>query len=75
MGALIRMIKGFFSTIGSLIDFIVSFFQDLVYIIKLFADLVIQLPSMIGWLPTTVISLLVTAFGILVILRVLGRDG
>lgn len=64
-------IGDFFTTV---FEIVIKLFNDIVYIIKLLADLVPQLPNYFSWLPAEVIALLVIAFAIVVIYKVLGRD-
>lgn len=73
-----QAIVDFLSSIGSAIlagiDFVVSFFEDLVYIIQLTGRFLTQLPSFFSWLPTPVVSGLLTTFAIVVVYKIAGRD-
>lgn len=73
-----QAIVDFLSSIGSAIlagiDFVVSFFEDLVYIIQLTGKFLAQLPSFFSWLPTPVVSGLLTTFAIVVVYKIAGRD-
>ena len=73
-----QAIVDFLSSIGSAIlagiDFVVSFFEDLVYIIQLTGRFLAQLPSFFSWLPTPVVSVLLTTFAIVVVYKIAGRD-
>lgn len=73
-----QSIIDFLSSIGSAIlagiDFVVSFFEDLVYIIQLTGRFLAQLPSFFSWLPTPVVSVLLTTFAIVVVYKIAGRD-
>lgn len=68
----IMVIVDFFQTI---IDFIVNLVQDLIFVVQLLADVVLNIPNYIGWLPTTCISMLVVGFSVVVIYKILGREG
>lgn len=74
-----QAIIDFFVTIGevvtSIIDFVVKFFMDLVYIIGLLGQTIAALPAMIGWLPSACISLVIATFTIVVIYKIMGREG
>ncbi len=61
-------------TFTAVIDFIVSFFSDLVYLVTSLADTAVKFPTYISWLPSVLITALVTAVALLIILRVAGRD-
>lgn len=74
-----QVLIDFFSTIGNSIilifEFIFSFFRDLVYIIKVTGLFLYQIPVYFSWLPSTLISSLVVLFGIVVIYKIMGREG
>lgn len=74
-----QAIIDFFATLGSVIvsvvEFVIKFFKDLIYVIGLLGNLLISLPAMIGWLPSACISLVVTTFSIVVIYKIMGREG
>lgn len=67
----IKSIANFFITVG---QFIVDFISDLVYAIGLIGKTVLEIPSYIGWLPSSLIAMLTTIFSIVVIYKILGRD-
>lgn len=73
-----QSIIDFLSSIGSAIlagiDFVISFFQDIIYIIQLTGKFLTQLPSFFSWLPAPVVSVLLTTFAIVVIYKIAGRD-
>ena len=73
-----QAIVDFLSSIGSAIlagiDFVVSFFEDLVYIIQLTGRFLAQLTSFFSWLPSSVVSGLLTTFAIVVVYKIAGRD-
>lgn len=73
MASIMNMLQGFFSTIGSVIDFIVDFFADLVYVIGLLGKFILEIPAYFGWLPVSVLAILLTTFSIVVIYMILGR--
>lgn len=73
MQAIVNMLTGFFDAIGSIIDFVVDFFSDLVFVIATLGQFVIEIPGYFVWLPVEIIALLVTIFSIVVIYMILGR--
>lgn len=73
MGAIIDFFTGLVNTISAVIDFVISFFQDLVYVIGMLGSLLLELPSYFTWLPSACITLVITTFSIVVIYKVLGR--
>ena len=75
MDGIMAFFKGIGDVIVGIIDFVVSFFRDLIYVISLLGNMLLQLPNMIGWLPSACISLTVTLFGIVIIYKIMGREG
>lgn len=69
----------FFVTLGdvivSLIEFIISFISDLIFVIGLLGSLILKIPMLFSWFPSAFVSLLITIFGIVVIYKILGREG
>lgn len=68
----IENILNFFQTAW---DFIINFFKEIVYIIQLLAATIVNMPSYFTWLPATITVLITTALSIVVIYKILGRDG
>lgn len=73
MQAIIDFFTGFADILSSVVDFVVSFFTDLIYVIGLMGQFVIEIPGYFSWLPGPAIALLVTTFSIVVIYMVLNR--
>lgn len=76
---MLETIKNFFLGIAnvttSLIDFVVGFVGDIVYIVKLSGSFVAKIPSLFSWLPRGVIAMIVLIFTVVVIYKVMGREG
>lgn len=66
---------GIVDVITSLIDFVVGLIQDIAYVVKLTGSFVIKIPLYFGWLPSSVVAIVVTIFAIVVIYKILGREG
>lgn len=75
MDAIISFFKGIGNAIVTAFDFIISLFEDLVYIIQLLAKVVISLPSYFSWIPAELVAILLTLFAIVVIYKIMGREG
>lgn len=73
MQAVINFFTGFADTISSLIDFVIDFFSDLVYVIGLLGSFVVSIPGYFLWLPTTIVVMLTVLFSIVVIYMILNR--
>ena len=76
---MLSTIKDFFlglaNVISSLIDFIISLVEDIVYVVKLCGSFVAKIPAYFSWLPASVLALIITIFSIVVIYKILGREG
>ena len=59
----------------SLVDFVISFIADIVYIIGLTGETVAKIPDYFSWLPSEAVTLIVSIFAVVVIYKVLGREG
>lgn len=75
---MLETIKNFimtlFQPILSLFDLIISFVQDIVYVVKLVGAFVVNIPSYFDWLPSGVVALIVSIFAVVVIYKILGRE-
>lgn len=71
--AIVDFFVGLANIIGVVIDFVVDMMGDLVYIVGLLAKFIIEIPGYFSWLPNEIITLLLTAFGIVVIYMLLNR--
>ena len=74
-----KAIADFLQAIGNgivaAIDFVVGFFQDLVYIIQLTGKVLSQIPSYFSWLPAELLAIILSIFAVVVIYKILGREG
>lgn len=77
--SMLQTLVDFFKSIGnvimSLVDFVIGIIQDLVYVVKLCNEFILKIPTLFVWLPTGVIALIVVIFGIVVIYKIMGREG
>ena len=76
---MLSTLKEYIIAMGELIrsafDFVLDFFADIVYVIKLTGSFVLKIPDYFSWLPAPVVALLVSIFTIVVVYKVLGREG
>lgn len=75
MNAIIKFFEGLMDGISSAIDFLISFIEDIVYIVKITGEFVLEIPAYLAWLPGPVLAIVVTVFGVVVIYKVMGREG
>lgn len=75
MQVIIDFFKGIGDVISSCIDFLIGFISDIVYMIDLTAKFVAEIPNYLSWLPSGVLAVVISIFAIVVIYKVLGREG
>ena len=63
------------TAIVNLCNFVVDFFADIVYMIRLTGKFLLAVPNYLAWLPSWLISSIMTIFAIVVIYKILGREG
>lgn len=75
MEALLDFFAAIGDIIGAIIDFVISLFQDLIFMIQLLGQTVANIPVYFSWLPSPLITTVVLIFSIVVIYKILGREG
>lgn len=75
MDAILGFFKGIGDAIISVFDFVISFFGDVVYIVQLTGKFLVQIPTYFSWLPAPLLGIVVAVFGIVVIYKIMGREG
>lgn len=75
MQAIIDVLSAIGEAIVAIVDFIIKLFNDLLYVIEITGSVVAQIPALFSWLPSELVSMLVVAFAIVVIYKLLGREG
>lgn len=75
MNAIIKFFEGLMDGISAAIDFLISFIEDIVYIVRITGEFVLEIPTYLAWLPGPVLAIVVTVFGVVVIYKVMGREG
>ena len=75
MQAIMEFLTGLGELIGSLVSFVFGIVKDLLYVIGLLGSLIVKIPDMIGFLPSAAITLVVTTFSVVLIYKIIGREG
>lgn len=75
MDAILEFFTGVADLLMGAIDFLVGVIGDIVYIAQLTAKAVTSIPNFFQWLPAPVVALVVTIFAVVVIYKILGREG
>lgn len=76
------MLDAIFEAVETIVDFldtiwkfVKDFTRDTFEMIELVGDTVKQIPDLLSWLPAAIITPLVVLFGVVVIYKILGREG
>lgn len=75
MDAIVSFFTGIGDAIISTFNFIISFFADIVYVIQLLGRTIGSVRGYFSWLPGSITGLLFTLFAIVIIYKILGREG
>ena len=75
MQAITNFLSGIGDAVIAVFDFVVSFFSDLIYMIQMLGQIAIQLPSYFAWLPPELLAGLTLIFTLVVLYKILGREG
>lgn len=75
MDAVISFFEGIGNAITSAFDFVVSLVSDIIYLVQLTGKFLAQLPGYFSWMPAQISSLLLVLFAIVVLYKILGREG
>lgn len=70
-----KFIQGISDMLLTLWDFVIDFFEDIAYVVELTTSFVVGIPTYFSWLPAELLALIVAIFGVVVIYKVLGREG
>lgn len=76
---MLETIKDFIVGIGDMLmsiwDFVLGFFEDVAYVVKLTGQAMAQIPNIFRWLPPELLAIVVLIIGVVVVYKVLGREG
>lgn len=75
MDAIIKFFTGIADAVTAAFDFLFSFIADLVYLVQLTGKFLVQIPLYFSWLPGELLALVILIFTIVVLYKVLGREG
>lgn len=75
LDSIMEFFSSLFEPILSLLDVVLSFLSDVMYMIGLLVGFSYNLDAIFGFLPSPFVSSLVLVFGIVVIYKILGREG
>ncbi len=75
MSGIISFLESIGNAIVAAIGFVISFFGDVVYLIQLLAKAVGSIPEYLSWLPGELVALVMILIAVVMIYKILGREG
>lgn len=75
MTAIINFLQGIASGVTAAIEFLLSMIADVAYVVELTAKFVAQIPDYLSFLPSPILAMVVSMFAVVVIYKILGREG
>ena len=75
MEAVIDFFVGITDVLTSLIEFVISIVADLVYVVQLTGVFVSKIPFIFSFFPQEILAIIILMFGVVVIYKILGREG
>ena len=75
MKAVVETLKGIAEAITAAIDFLFGIIEDLVYMVKLLGQFILDIPNYLSWLPPAITAIFLAIFSIVVIYKIIGREG
>lgn len=70
-----NVVVGFVNVVTGLVDFVIGFIEDCVHVVILTGEFVLKIPTLFSWLPSEAVALVIMIFGVVVVYKVLGREG
>lgn len=59
----------------AIFEIVMALIKDIIEMVKMLGDFVGQIPNLFDWLPQAAIGTIVTIFGVVVIYKIIGREG
>lgn len=75
MSTLIQFFTSLGGLIGSLVDYVVNFFKDLVWLVRSLAWAAASAFNAITWIPEFLQTYIILLISIIILYKVLGREG
>lgn len=75
MDAILNFFKSIADGLTAILELVIGLVSDIVYIVKLSGAFLSRIPSLFSWLPPEIVSLIVLLITIVVLYKILGREG
>lgn len=72
--ALVNGIQSIIDFFSMIIDFVITMFTDIAKMAVALGQAVAEIPNYLGFFPSSILAILITIFGIVVVYKILGRD-
>lgn len=73
--SLVELVGNVLSLLGGLFSVICKIFEFIAFLFDLVIKFVVSIPDFFFWLPTEITVLLVSIFSVVVVYKILGREG
>lgn len=75
LDAIIGFLSGLVDLFVGIVDFVIGLIGDLAYLAQITGKAVAAIPSYFSWVPPQVLALLLSIFTVVVLYKILGREG
>lgn len=75
MTAIINFLKVIAEGVKGAMDFLFSMIADISYVVQLTAKFVAEVPQYLSFIPSPIVAMIVSMFAVVVIYKILGREG
>lgn len=75
MEAIINFLTGIGDGLLAIVDFLGGMIEDILYVVQLTGSFVLKIPDFFDWLPPELIAIVVSLFAVVVVYKILGREG
>lgn len=75
MQGIIEFFQAISEPVVNALSWLTDFLADLAYVVALVTNFVIKIPSYFSWLPASCLAVIVIAFSVVVVYKIVGREG
>lgn len=75
MQAIVDFLSGIGDAIISVFDFIIAFFKDFISFLRLLAGVPEIIENFLFWFPVDLLPFVLLLFGVIILYKILGREG
>lgn len=75
LDSIFKALQDVVSFINSAWLFLKNAWEEIVQLVSMLKDFLAGIPSLIGFLPASIASLIVLGFGVVVLYKIMGREG